>query len=277
MITSWLVISHCLTHLSLNKMATIMQMTFSSTFSWMKMLEFSLKNSSILVPRVPINLSALVQVMAWRPTGDEPLPKPMLTSSPTYICSTRMRSVNTLRQEPNGRHVVDNTFKCIFKWEISHFKKNSLRCFLRICSANVFKGSAAKSTSLIITCAIRQQAITWPILTKQLPKYIMMSSNRNIFRIAIPLCGESTHHRWIPLTRGQWHEPLMFLFCHPERTVEQTLTDTMTVVWHRGDEQILFQWDTNMHWIMHFMPSGEVNNLLNSLKAMGSQHHADNW
>ena len=39
-------------------------------------IEISLK----FVPKGPIdNKSALVQVMTWRPTGDKPLPEPMLT------------------------------------------------------------------------------------------------------------------------------------------------------------------------------------------------------
>ena len=39
-------------------------------------IQLSLK----LVPRSPIdNESALVQVMAWRWTGDKPLPEPMMT------------------------------------------------------------------------------------------------------------------------------------------------------------------------------------------------------
>ena len=44
------------------------------------------------VPKGPIdNKSSLVQVMAWRRTGDEPLPEPMLPSSLTHICGTRGR------------------------------------------------------------------------------------------------------------------------------------------------------------------------------------------
>ena len=39
-------------------------------------IQISLK----FVPRSPVdNKSALVQVMAWRRTGDKPLPEPMLT------------------------------------------------------------------------------------------------------------------------------------------------------------------------------------------------------
>ena len=47
-------------------------------FSWMKsvLIRISLK----FVPKGPIdNKSALVQVMAWRRTGDKPLPEPILT------------------------------------------------------------------------------------------------------------------------------------------------------------------------------------------------------
>ena len=66
-----------LNHLPLNKMAAISQTTFSSAF------KVSLK----FIPNGPIdNKSALVQVMAWRRTGDKPLPEPMLTQfTDTYM------------------------------------------------------------------------------------------------------------------------------------------------------------------------------------------------
>ena len=32
----------------------------------------------------------------------------------------------------------------------------------------------------------------------------MTSSNRNAFRITVPLCAETTDDRWIPLIKGQW-------------------------------------------------------------------------
>ena len=32
--------------------------------------------------------------------------------------------------------------------------------------------------------------------------HMMTSSNGNIFRVAGPLCGEFTGHRWIPRTRA---------------------------------------------------------------------------
>ena len=61
----------------LNKMAAILQMTFSNAFSWMFsiLIQISLK----FVPKGPIdNKWALDQVMAWRRIGDKPLPEPML-------------------------------------------------------------------------------------------------------------------------------------------------------------------------------------------------------
>ena len=49
------------------------QTTISNAVSWMKMIEF------LFVPKSPIeNKPELVQVMAWRRTGDKPLPEPLL-------------------------------------------------------------------------------------------------------------------------------------------------------------------------------------------------------
>ena len=43
-------------------------------------VRISIKTSPKFVRKGSIdNKSALVQVMAWRPTGDKPLPEPMLT------------------------------------------------------------------------------------------------------------------------------------------------------------------------------------------------------
>ena len=62
------------------KMAAILQTTFLNAFSWMKSFVFRFKISLKLVPKGPIdNQSALVQVMAWRRTGDKPLSEPVLS------------------------------------------------------------------------------------------------------------------------------------------------------------------------------------------------------
>ena len=84
-----------LTHWGRDKMATISQMTLSNSFSWMKMLEFWLKFHWNLFHRGPINnIPALVQIMAWRHSGDKRLSETMMVSSPMHICVTRPQWVN---------------------------------------------------------------------------------------------------------------------------------------------------------------------------------------
>ena len=47
------------------------------------------------VPNVPINnIPALVQIMAWRRSGDKPLSEPMMDSLLTQICVTRPQWLN---------------------------------------------------------------------------------------------------------------------------------------------------------------------------------------
>ena len=53
-------------------------------------VRISIKISLRFVPKGPINNNAsLVQIMARRPSGDKPLPEPMIVSLLTHICVTR--------------------------------------------------------------------------------------------------------------------------------------------------------------------------------------------
>ena len=55
----------------------------------------SLKISLRFVPNGPINnIPALVQIMAWRRSGNKPLSEPMMVSLLTHICVTRSQWVN---------------------------------------------------------------------------------------------------------------------------------------------------------------------------------------
>ena len=55
-----------------------------------RLIKISLK----FVPKGPIdNISALVQIMAWRRSGDKPLSEPMMVSLLTHICVTRSQWV----------------------------------------------------------------------------------------------------------------------------------------------------------------------------------------
>ena len=82
--SGYLAVNKChldwLTHLPLDKMATISQAAVSNAFSWMKIVFISIRISLKFVPKGQIdNKAGLVQVMAWRQTGNKPLPEPMLT------------------------------------------------------------------------------------------------------------------------------------------------------------------------------------------------------
>ena len=55
----------------------------------------SIKIALKFVPKGPINnIPALVQIMAWRRSGDRPLSEPVMVSLPTHICVTRPQWVN---------------------------------------------------------------------------------------------------------------------------------------------------------------------------------------
>ena len=89
------------THWGRDKMAAISQTTFSNTFSWIKSVWNSINISLKCVPVSPINNKpTLVQIMAWRRTGETPLSEPMLAclidaymrrpASPCYRISFRV-------------------------------------------------------------------------------------------------------------------------------------------------------------------------------------------
>ena len=82
-----------------DKIAAISQTTFSNAFSWMKICEFHFRFHWKFFPNLQINnIPALVQIMAWRRPGDEPLSEPMMLSLVTYICVTRPQWVNIVMQ-----------------------------------------------------------------------------------------------------------------------------------------------------------------------------------
>ena len=69
----------------------------------------------------------------------------------------------------------------------------------------------------------------YSVTTQSIPWLFMMtSSNGNIFRVTGPLWGESTGHRWIPLTKASDAE--MISCISPEQTVMQTIETP--VIWN---------------------------------------------
>ena len=58
-------------------------------------VSIAIKISLKFVPKGPINnIPALVQIMAWRRPGDEPLSEPMMVSLPTHDASLGLNELN---------------------------------------------------------------------------------------------------------------------------------------------------------------------------------------
>ena len=79
-----------LTHWGRGKMAGVSQTTLSNIFFFDEKVIISIKISLKFVPKGTIdNIPALVQMMAWRRSGDKPLSEAMLVSLLTHIYITR--------------------------------------------------------------------------------------------------------------------------------------------------------------------------------------------
>ena len=74
----------------------------------------SIKISLIFVPMGPINnIPAMVEIMAWRRSGDKPLSAPMLVRLLTHICVTRPQWVNwgQFHRNCSRYHSIQNVWK----------------------------------------------------------------------------------------------------------------------------------------------------------------------
>ena len=75
-------------------------------------VSIGIKISLKFVPKGPINnIPALVQLMAWRRSGDKPLSEPMMVSLLTHICVTRHQWVKY--------HLIPGKFNS--RWRLCHW------------------------------------------------------------------------------------------------------------------------------------------------------------
>ena len=71
----------------------------------------SIKISLKFVPKGPVyNIPALVQIMAWRRSGDKPLSEPIMVSLPTHICVTRPQWVKSPVDSPHKGPVMQSFY-----------------------------------------------------------------------------------------------------------------------------------------------------------------------
>ena len=91
-------------------------------------VRISIKISLKFVPKVPINnILIMVQIMAWRRSGDKPLCEPMMVNLLTHICVTRPQWVNPMGElcgilwECFGEKTDHIVTRCFCTWKRSYF------------------------------------------------------------------------------------------------------------------------------------------------------------
>ena len=150
-----------LTHWGRDEIDAITQTTFSSAFFLKENVWIPTKISLKFVPKGPIsNIPALVQIMAWRRSGDKPLSEPMMVSLLTHICVTRPQWVNALY----GCLVLricwrTDGWKC-YQPVVSETRNNSLYTFQFVTVWDIFficfhLVSILFLHSLLCTCSVR--------------------------------------------------------------------------------------------------------------------------
>ena len=111
----------------------------------------SLKISLRFVSKVPIdNIPALVQIMAWRRSGDKPLSEPIRVSLPTHTCVTRPQWVN----------VNTSTDDKIVTLTASLSNKSQI-CFTKVISAPVMQ--RAKMRFIFVIHVTSQFILIWSL------------------------------------------------------------------------------------------------------------------
>ena len=134
----------------------------------------SIKISLKFVPKGSINnISALVQIMAWRRPGDKPLSEPMMVNLPTHICVTRPQWVNKHSKVSN----VDNSDDC---HGVFNDVKQRLKFFtiaLRLLGFDAFLPWVILICAKFLGCQTKEN-----IIKKYLTKFGNVWEQRNLSR-----------------------------------------------------------------------------------------------
>ena len=98
-------------------------------FKWIFLNEIiwiAIKISLKFVPSGPINnIPALVQIMAWRRSGDKPLSEPMMVNLLMHICVTQSQWVNSLALGQCDSNFISLISWHVTDWVYKHFVKLS--------------------------------------------------------------------------------------------------------------------------------------------------------
>ena len=149
-----------------------------------------IKISLKFVPKVPINnIPALVQILAWRRSGDKPLSEPMMVSVLTHICVTRLQWVKHAQVSHYIKHrwpiSLANKYKDASRfwpsqWETALLCKDVSR-WLKINLESALKYAFDRQVVLglqqIVTPISYFDPIDWWVWLLILPKHINNKTN----------------------------------------------------------------------------------------------------
>ena len=168
-----------------------------------------------------------------------------------YVCvCTSMRTINLVWSSNSSTHISFNHKDHIFRYIYSYYNDNT---FIKL--SYLYNGKSYFSKMASVHWNGPQ--LWWPVFQcgcihthnnrydnglrhDHLP--IMMTlSHWSPFRITVPLWGESTGHRWIPLKKATDVDFWCSLWCLPRYTVGQTVKlpvtrDIRTVMWHHHND-----------------------------------------
>ena len=160
------------------------------------------------------NMRTLNWMMAWCRTGDKPLPEPMVIQMSDVIVTAKLsRSSSVL----NGRIFLADLMDFCYSihWFVIwrsctvYLSKHDYVMFA-CCNPSIlsnldrteneFRSIACLCLWLYSSLFVDGRPSVDPILA--FPQLMMTSSNGIIFRVAGHLWGESSGHRWVPLTNA---------------------------------------------------------------------------
>ena len=99
-----------------------------------------IKISLKFVPKDRINnISSLVQLMAWRRPGDKPLSEPLMFSSLTHICVTRLQWVNaTVSVQYVITYEADHFWRTKYKFILLYLSRSMIVHLWKLVQSHLF-------------------------------------------------------------------------------------------------------------------------------------------
>ena len=126
-----------------------------------------------------------------------------------FICAWTKGGPNKWNTGDLRRHCAHYEITVMNAWR---FADDIMKCVFQYITITVLTKSSIDKSVLVNLMAWHE---TYKPHKNKQANRMMTSSNGNIFRVTVPLCGEFTDHQWIPLTKASVAELWCFLWSAP--------------------------------------------------------------